>query len=209
MSWDPSSPGYDWIYTDQLVAALKAQGLGVLIVHHHARPVLLPRPTRAACAPAGPAPSLPKIGEFEDFAKAVVKRYGGKVDYYSIGNDFNLGKNWVTPRYKRSGRIRYDHGASVYRKMWIAGHRAISRYDPSQRNRVLFAETAAIAKPLPFIRNALCIDTKGRALKGKLARLQGCSGKVKKLNIGGMAVHPYNSGGNGTPRSARRGTRPR
>jgi len=196
---DPSSPQYDWIYTDQLVDALKAQGLGVLMT------ITTPGPYFSTTNPGQctrrPCTVTPKIGEFEDFAEAVVKRYAGRVDYYSIGNEFNLGKNWVTPRFKRSGRTKYDHGAAVYRKMWIAGHRAISRFDPSRRNRVLFAETAAVASPLPFIRSALCIDSKGRALKGKLARLQGCSGKVKKLNIGGMAVHPYNSGGNGTPRT--------
>lgn len=196
---DPSSPQYDWIYTDQLVNAVRAQGLQVLMT------ITTPGPFFSTTNPSRctrrPCTVAPKIGEFEDFTEAVVKRYAGKVDYYSIGNEFNLGKNWITPRFKRSGRTRYDFGAAVYRKMWIAGHRAISRFDPTRRNRVLFAETAAVASPLPFIRSALCIDDKGKALRGKLARLQGCRGKVRKLNIGGMAVHPYNSGGNGTPRS--------
>ena len=135
-------------------------------------PVLLDDERRARCR-RRPCTVAPKIGEFGDFAAAVAKRYAGRVDYYSIGNEFNLGKNWLTPRFKRSGRTKYDFGAAVYRKMWIAGHRAIARFDPSRRNRVLFAETAAVASPVPFIRNALCIDDKGRALRGKLRAAPG------------------------------------
>ena len=91
--------------------------------------------------------------------------------------------------------------------MCIAGYKSIARFDPARRNRVLFGETAAIASPLPFIRNALCIDAKGRALRGRPGRLQGCRGKVAKLNIGGLRHPPLQPGGNGTPRQRVRKTK--
>ncbi len=142
MTSDPNSPQYDWIYHRRARERRARERDPGPDDDHHARPVLLddqPEPLHAA----RPCTVAPKIGEFGDFAAAVTKRYAGKVDYYSIGNEFNLGKNWLTPRFKRSGRTKYDFGAAVYRKMWIAGQRAIARYDPSRRNRVLFAETAA------------------------------------------------------------------
>ena len=201
---DPNSPQYNWRYHDDLVNAARRNGIQVLMT------ITSPGPWFSTTNPGACRREVctvaPKIGEFGDFAAAVAKRYAGRVDYYSIGNEFNLGKNWLTPRFKRSRGIKYDFGASVYRKMWIAGQRSIARFDPSRRNRVFFAETAAVASPVPFIRNALCIDDKGRALRGRRAKLQGCSGRVAKLNIGGMAVHPYNSGGNGTPRQRVRKT---
>ena len=98
---------------------------------------------------------------------AVAKRYRGRVDYYSLGNEPNLGKTWLTPRFARSGGTRYDYAAAIYRKMWLAGYKSIARHDSSRRNRVLFGETSAIASPLPFLRNALCLDSKGRSLQGQ------------------------------------------
>ena len=85
--------------------------------------------------------------------------------------------------------------------MCTAGYRSIARFDGARRSRVLFGEMAAIASPLPFLRAALCLDAKGKPFTGRLRRLQGCTGRVSKLNIGGFAVHPYNPGGNGTPRT--------
>ncbi len=93
---------------------------------------------------------------------------------------------------------------AIYRKLWIAGYKAIAKYDPARRNRVLFGEVAAIASPLPMLRAALCLDSRGRPFRGRLAKLQGCSGRVTRLNIGGIAVHPYNTGGNGTPQTRTR-----
>lgn len=199
---DPNSPHYDWRRTDRLVDLARANGIRVLMT------ITTPGPFFSTTAPsrcrANPCTVAPKTREFGDFAAAVAKRYSGRVDYWSLGNEFHLNKLWLTPRFKRSGRTRYDFAAAVYRKLWLAGYKAIARNDPRRRKRVLFGETAAIASPLPFLRAALCLDSKGRSLRGKLARLQGCRGRVAKLNIAGFAHHPYNQGGNGTPRQRTR-----
>lgn len=199
---DPSSPQYNWAETDRLVDLARSNGLQVMMT------VTTPGPFFSSASPRrcrkAPCTYKPNPSEFGQFVAAVAKRYRGKVDYYSLGNEFNLGKTWLTPRFARSGRTRYDYAAATYRKMFAAGYRSIARYDGARRNRVLFGETAAIASPLPFLRAALCLDANGRPFTGKLRRLQGCTGRVRKLNIGGFAVHPYNQGGNGTPRQRTR-----
>jgi hypothetical protein len=199
---DPNSPQYDWSATDRLVEAARANGIQLLLT------ITTPGPSFSSSSPSRcprvPCTFKPKPKEFGEFAAAVAKRYRGKVDYYSFGNEFNLGKLWLTPRFARSGGTRYDFAAATYRKMWLAGYKSIVRNDPSRRNRVLFGETSAIASPLPFLQAALCLDSKGKPLTGKRRQLQGCSGKVAKLNIAGLAHHPYNQGGNGTPRQRTR-----
>ena len=201
---DPNSPQYDWSAVDGLVNAARANGIQILMT------ITTPGPFFSSTQPSRcrsvPCSWKPNPVEFGQYAAAVAKRYAGRVDYYSIGNEFNLDPpgTWFTPRYARSGRTKYEFAAATYRKMFIAGQKAIAANDSSRRNRVLFGETSAIASPLPFLRAALCIDDKGKPFKGKRARLQGCTGRVAKLNIGGFAVHPYNQGGNGTPRQRTR-----
>ena len=195
---DPNSSYYNWAETDRLVNLARDNGLQVLMT------VTTPGPFFASASPSRcrrePCTFKTKVSEFGQFVAAVAKRYRGRVDYYSLGNEFNLGKTWLTPRFARSGRTKYDYAAASYRKMWQAGYKAIAANDGSRRNRVLFGETSAIASPLTFLQSALCLDKKGKALTGKLRRLQGCTGKVAKLNIAGFAIHPYNTAGNGTPR---------
>jgi hypothetical protein len=201
---DPNSPQYNWAETDRLVNLARANGLQIMMT------VTTPGPFFSSSSPSrcrrAPCTYKPKPSEFGQFVAAAAKRYRGRVDYYSLGNEFNLGKTWLTPRFARSRGTRYDFAAATYRKMFLAGYKAIAANDGARRNRVLFGETSAIASPLPFIRSALCLDAKGKAFKGRLRRLQGCSGRVSKLNIGGFAVHPYNQGGNGTPRQRTRRT---
>ena len=194
---DPNSPQYDWSLTDRVVDLAVANGLQVLMT------VTTPGPFFSSASPRRcrrvPCTYKPKPSEFGAFVAAAAKHYRGRVDYYSLGNEFNLGKTWLTPRFARSGGTEYDFAGATYRKMWLAGYKSIARHDRARRNRVLFGETAAIASPLPFLRSALCIDARGRPFTGKLRRLQGCTGRVAKLNIAGLALHPYNSAGNGTP----------
>ena len=200
---DPNSPHYNWAETDRLVNLARSNGLRILMT------VTTPGPFFSSASPSrcrrSPCTFKPKVSEFGQFVAAAAKRYAGRVDYYSLGNEFNLGKTWLTPRFARSGGTRYDFAAATYRKMWLAGYKSIVGNDPSRRNRVLFGETSAIASPLPFLRSALCLNGKGRAFTGRLKTLQGCSGRVSRLNVGGYAIHPYNAGGNGTPRTRTRG----
>jgi hypothetical protein len=196
---DPSSSHYDWTATDRLVRLAKSNGIQVMLT------VTGPGPNFTSASPRRcrkvPCSYRPKPSDFGAFAAAAAKRYRGNVDYYSIWNEPNIGKTWLTPRFQRSPSGRVDVAGGIYRKLFLAGHGAIAKNDPARAGRVLFGETAAIGSPLPLLRAALCLDTRGRSFRGRLAKLHGCSGRVRKLNIGGFAIHPYNQGAYGSPRS--------
>ena len=199
---DPNSAFYDFSKTDRLVNLAKANGMRVQIT------ITGPGPFFTSSSPSRcsrqPCSYRPKPSEFGRFAAAVARRYRGKADYYSIYNEPNIGKTWLTPRYRRTRFGRVDAAGALYRKLFIAGQRAIAANDPARRNRVLFGEVAAIGSPLPLLRAALCLDPNGRAFTGRLRALHGCSGRVRKLSILGVAVHPYNQGAYGSPRSRTR-----
>ena len=191
---DPAAAQYDWSATDRLVEAAQQNGLLVMMT------VTGPGPFFSSASPRrcrrNPCTHRPKPSEFAGFAAAVAKRYRGRVAYYSIWNEPNINKHWLTPRYQRTRHGRVDVAGAIYRKLFQVGQRAIARYDPARRNRVLFGEVAAIGSPLPMLRAALCLDRNGRPFTGRLRALQGCS-RPGRLNIGGFAVHPYNHGGGG------------
>ncbi len=196
---DPNSPLYDWSRIDRFVELARANGLQVMLT------ITGPGPFYTSASPRRcrrlPCTFRPKPSEFGGFATAVAKRYRGQVDYYAIWNEPNIENNWLTPRFQRTRHGRVDVAGAIYRKLFQAGQRAVARNDPGRRNRVLFGEVAAVASPLPLLRAALCLDADGRPFRGRLKALQGCSGRVARLNIGGFSVHPYNFGGYGSPRS--------
>jgi len=196
---NPSSSQYAWGEVDRVVNLTRANGMKLLLT------VTGPGPfwstERPKSCRRNPCALRPNPKAFGQFAAAVARRYKGKVSLYSIYNEPNLAKTWLTPRYgKRTKQGRVETAAAIYRKLFIAGQKAIARYDRARRNKVLFGEVAAINRPLPFLNAALCLDTNGRPFRGRLKKLQGCS-KAKRLNIGGFAIHPYNQGGNGSPRT--------
>ena len=157
------------------------------------------------CRTGRPCTYRPKVAEFGGSSPRRSSATAVAWPTTRIYNEPNLGKTWLTPRFQRSRSGRIDVAGAIYRKLWIAGYKAIAKYDPARRNRVLFGEVAAIASPLPDAARRRCASTRrGRPFRGRLAKLQGCAGRVTKLNIGGVAVHPYNVGGNGTPQTRTR-----
>jgi len=196
---NPNSSKYNWAPIDRLVNLTRANGMQVLMTVTGPGPYFTSESPRRCRS--GPCSFRPKPSEFAAFAAAAVKRYRGKVAYYSIWNEPNIGKTWLSPRLQRTRFGTVDVAGAIYRKLFIAGYNAVAKYDSRRRNRVLFGETAAIGAPLPMLRAALCLDARGRPFKGRLRSLQGCSGRVARLNIGGVAVHPYNFGGYGNAQS--------
>ncbi len=200
---DPNSRRYDFARHDRLVDLAEQNGIKVLMT------VTGPGPHFTSQAPSAcrevPCTFRPQPAEFGKFVAAVAKRYRGRVDYYSLYNEPNL-KEWITPQQTRPGGGRVQTEAATYRKLWLAGYKSIARFDPRLRNRVLFGEVAAIGEPLSLIRAALCLDESGDPFRGSLARKHGCTGRPARLNVGGFAIHPYNSGGYGTPQSRLRGS---
>ena len=206
---DPDSPGYQWGMYDAVVDRARRNGLKVLMVLSPSIPYWASeQPSRCPHLIGGyqqlgkscmwkPSPAL-----FAQFAKAAVKRYGstatsaggafgGQVALWSLWNEPNL-EHYIWPQLQRSRYGTIDLGAARYRQLWLAGWRAIAKYDPPSRNKVLFGETAAISSPVDTLYAALCLDEDGNPFKGRMRTLQGC-GKAQKLPIAGLALHPYNN----------------
>lgn len=199
---DPNSPHYDWSATDRLIRLANENGIRVLATVTGPGPHFTSgRPNRCRSVPCS---IYPKASGFGAFVQAVAKRYRGQIDYYSIWNEPNIGR-WIRPQTKRRGGRGLWKEGIIYRRLWKAGYKQIARYDRRHRNRVLFGEVAAIADPLPMLRTALCLDRRNRPLRGSARRRAKC-GNFKRLNIAGIAVHPYNQGGFGRrgPRTSTR-----
>lgn len=207
---DPDSPGYKWGMYDALVDRARRNGLKLLMVLSPAIPFWASeQPSRCPHLIGGyqhlgkscmwkPSPT-----RFAQFAKAAVRRYGsratsmggaygGLVAYWSLWNEPNL-EHYVWPQLQRSRYGTIDLGAARYRQLWLAGYKSIAKYDPPSRGKVLFGETAAISSPMDTLYAALCLDEEGKPFKGRMRTLQGCGGKVRRLPIAGLALHPYNN----------------
>lgn len=202
---DPNSPGYDWSYYDKFVEEAQRNGLKVFFT------LSPPLPDWASENP-GFCPHLvggydnlgkscywkPRPKVFGQFAEAVAQRYRGKIALWSIWNEPNL-EHYLYPQRKgpKAGTGKVDLGAKRYRALWYEGWKGIARHDPARRGKVLFGETAAISSPMDTLYGALCLDENGNPFQGRMRALQGCV-RPRKLPIGGIAVHPYNSGANGS-----------
>jgi hypothetical protein len=202
---DPDSPGYQWWMYDQLIDRARRHGLRVLLTLSPPIPNWASEePSRCPHRIGGyrregfscmwkPSPRL-----FGQFAKAVALRYGkdargpygGMVSHYSLWNEPNL-EHYLLPQLKTTRHGTVDVAARRYRELWTAGHEAIAEFDPANRGKVLFGETAAISSPRDTLYAALCLDQEGRPFRGRMRALQGCT-RPRRLPIGGLALHPYN-----------------
>jgi hypothetical protein len=121
----------------------------------------------------------PSPEHFRRFFEAVARRFGTKVDAFSVWNEPNHPK-FLLPQFER------HHAASgaMYRKLYLAARRGLKAAGQSRRT-LLFGETAprgtsrALA-PLRFLRQALCVTSTGH-------RRRGCH----LLHVDGIAHHPY------------------
>jgi hypothetical protein len=202
--FNPSNPrsqgggGYNWAPYDFAIASAKRQGLKVILDLSPSIPYWgSSEPERCPHFVGGkqrlglgcywkPDPRL-----FGQFTRAVATRYRNYVDYYSLYNEPNI-ENFLYPQTQKTRSGTVDLGGKMYRQLWIAGFRAIRKYDRKRAGRVLFGETAAISSPRDTLFSALCLNKRGRPFRGAMKRLQGCS-KPSRLPIAGLAVHPYNN----------------
>ncbi len=194
---DHNSAGYDWGIYDQFVERARRNGLKVMLTLSGEIPYWASRENERCPHHLGGYDNLalscmwkPDPALFGKFAQAVGTRYKGLVEYYSLWNETNL-EHYLYPQFSRSKRGTVDLGGKMMRQLWTAGYGAITKIDPSVKNKVLFGETAAISSPMDTLYAGLCLDENGRPFKGWKKKAQGCT-KPKKLPIGGLAIHPYN-----------------
>jgi hypothetical protein len=201
---NPNSPHYTrWGPTDRIVDLARQNGIKLLFTISGPGPFWASQ-TPGKCRGRNLCPWRPNPKVFGQFVEAVAKRYRGRVDWYSIYNEPNIGRSgighpgWLMPQATGSRAGRVETAGVMYRELWKAGYRAIAKHDPARRGRVLFGEVAAISEPLPKLYAALCLDRTGQPFSGALRKAHKC-GRVSKLKIGGWAIHPYNQGGFGPP----------
>jgi hypothetical protein len=156
----------------------------------------------------------PEPAEYGAFVRALGRRYDGtyaglpRVDRWSLGNEPNQ-PAWLQPQLARRRGITFPRSAVLYRELARAGIGALRRTGHGT-DQVLLGETSPIgqstgaparrpAAPGAFIRTLLCIDRRGRALRGAEAAVRRCGRRFPRLRVSGFAHHPYAQGGSEAP----------
>jgi hypothetical protein len=167
-------PAGTWDVLDRLVAATQMRGIELQLT------LTGPVPTWATKRKRGHL-DTPGAREFGRWVEAVARRYGDRVDLWSIWNEPNH-PEFLKPQYGKSGRPR---SPKIYRKLYRAAERAIHGVPGGSQDKVLFGETAPIGNqnlvsPLGFLRGATCLNS-------DYNKTRGCA----KLRIDGYAHHAY------------------
>src|SRR3954452_2352116 len=221
---DPNS--YDigyWTRVDRLVEGAQARGISVLMS------VAGPAPRWAeGCnsfershygKEAGTCE--PKAALYGQFVTAVAKRYAGtfkdangttipRVRRFSIWNEPDL-NSWISPQIRKFRGQKVSVGAKIYRDLVYAGTKAI-RANGGRSAQILLGETAPIGQgtirtaPAVFYQTLFCVSSKGKKLKGVVAKNAGCKKRMKKLDVNGVALHPYTKRAVQTPLAKQRST---
>ena len=162
----------------------------------------------------------PNVKLFEGFVKVLGQRYSGtyadengpvlpRVERWSIWNEPNV-PAWLQPQYTGSAGSPKPESAIRYRSLALAALRSL-RASGHGSDHLLLAETAPLgrtsgpvsdrqAPPVDFINTLLCLDSKGRKLRGSAAKRASCK-KAPKFQVSGFAHHPYARGGSQPPLS--------
>jgi hypothetical protein len=169
-----SYPAGTWDRLDRLVDSATRRGVELQLT------LTGPVPTWATKRRRGHL-NTPGAREFGRWAKAVARRYGDRVDLWSIWNEPNH-PDFLKPQYGKGGAPR---SPGIYRKLYQAGEKAIHGVPGGERDKVLFGETAPIGNqnlvsPLGFLRRATCLN-------GDYNKVRSCA----KLRVDGFAHHAY------------------
>lgn len=187
--FDPTDPsGYAWgkMGYDGLISAASERGFKVLIT------ISTPAPRWATGGKRANGLYKPSPSAFADFATAVAKRYGDRVDEYSLVNEPNQG-GWLLPQSVCSKGHCTPYAPHHYRKMVLAAYPAIKAVDHDAK--VLIGNTAPAGrrflgvndplKPLVFLRAFGCVNDRFRPIR------TGPCKNFKAPTGDGYAHHPY------------------
>ena len=198
-------PAENWKRYDYAIAAAHARGLRVMI------------------GLGGRAPGWASQGDgghrdpdpeaFRKFVELAGGRWGGpaytdplgqaggggpRVDLWSLWNEPNL-DSWLSPQYK--GNTPYS--PHLYRRLLIAAKQGLDASGHGSDQLLIgellpFVRSGGSSKskirPVQFLREMACVDSKYRPLTGKSASARGCDG-FQPLPGTGVAIHPYTFAG--------------
>ena len=169
-------PHDNWGAIDRLLDSADARGMQVQLT------------------PTGPVPRWatrrgrdqvtdPRSGEFRAWMTALGRRYRDRVSVWSIWNEPNH-PEFLAPQH-RNGK---PASPRIYRNLYLAGRRALETTGNGS-DLILFGETlprggSRTVDPLPFLRGALCLDSRYRKV-----------GRCARLHIDGYAHHAYTTRG--------------
>ena len=180
----PARVRYDWASYESLVKLTRGYGVKVQFS--------LTGPGPNWSTPTGKVETAywrPNAKYFQEFSRAVAKRFKGKVSRYSIWNEPNWNR-WLGPKHEAPWR---------YRQLFQVASAAIRGVNP--RAKIFFGELAPYETPrslppLEFVRRAACVDARYRPTaqwrrERKAGPLSGkrCAGGTLKAD--GFAHHPY------------------
>ncbi len=192
---DPSS--YHWGAYASAINSMLAQGVRPYVS-------LGGRAPRWATRGRGrPGTARPSAKEFRLFAEAAGRQFPG-VRIWSVWNEPNL-YSWLSPQRAKG----VPRSPSIYRRLYLAGHAGLSASGHGD-DRILIGElmprggsSRRKIRPLVFLREMVCLDSRYRQYRGRAARRRGCS-RVGRIPTSGLAYHPYTLRG-GPKRNERAG----
>jgi hypothetical protein len=185
---------------DKIVAGARARGIAVLLTP------TTPAPAWASQCKHAPVNRRrvckPRSSDYATFVGALARRYPG-VNHWSLINEPNLGA-WLQPQWEKVRGHYIRRSPTLYRNLARAGIASLRRNGHAHGNTILLGETAPIGRtrgpyykrsvaPGDFYRELFCLNSKGRKLGGKAAKVRGCNG-YKRLLVNGVAHHPYTAG---------------
>jgi hypothetical protein len=166
-------PAGTWARLDDLFAAAGERGIKVQLT------LTGPVPKWATKANKDHL-TRPSAKEFGLFAKAIGRRYGDRVDMWSIWNEPNQ-PQFLLPQY--SGRTPVSPG--IYRALYQSAVKGLRATASNRKDTMLIAETSPrgnrnVVHPLAFLRGMACLN-------GAYKRAKQCAA----LDTQGYAHHAY------------------
>ena len=179
-----------WDNLDRVVAEASERGIDLLIDIGFWAPLWAADPD-ARGSTENPRTNI-DVGEYAEFARAVVRRYPD-VEMFSIWNEPNI-PGFFEPQWKRDGRGRAPLSPHLYRAMVGAAYPAIKQLRPdttvlvgglAPRGSYNQAALRGGVPPLEFVRELACVD---RSL-APLRRAE-CT-RFRPVRGDGFSIHPY------------------
>ncbi|MDX6651120.1 MAG: hypothetical protein QOJ97_3071 [Solirubrobacteraceae bacterium] len=183
---NPNSPGYNWGPLDAAIAAVRSNGMRVMLTVNQSGPRWASLEPNVAQKSWKPNPV-----RFAQFAGAVARRYRASVDRYLVGSEPNQ-LVFLAPQSTCVGRRCTPAAPHAYRNLLNAAYPAIKANDPGAQ--LLIGELAPVGSgpsraggltPMMFIRELACVDARFRNLSAPRCR------GFRAVRGDGFGYHPY------------------